>query len=157
MKVTLTRRDSWPSQEAAVAYLRRRLPWKSWDSRVFNLYVNHGLRSIPKPDGEAVGLKASKKQEGMAYPQFPPYIESVTLFRERCMVIPFHIIFGEKIDFMPRYIQEGLCDTSQGFKPASVTRVSNAGHLIVQENPDALAIAICSNLDGRGLQIKSRM
>ncbi|KAG5341574.1 hypothetical protein C0989_009276 [Termitomyces sp. Mn162] len=49
-------------------------------------FKNHGLRSIPKPDGEAVGLKASKKQEGMAYPQFPPYIESVTLFRERSVV-----------------------------------------------------------------------
>ncbi|KAG6901876.1 hypothetical protein C0995_007000 [Termitomyces sp. Mi166 len=100
MKVTLTRRDSWPSKEAAAAYLQRRLPWKSWDSRVFDIYINHGLRTIPTPDGEAVGLKANKRQEGMAYPQFAPYIESFTLFRERCMIIPFHIIFGEKIDFM---------------------------------------------------------
>ncbi|KAG6887825.1 hypothetical protein C0995_012372 [Termitomyces sp. Mi166 len=100
MKLTLTRRDSWPSKGAAAAYLRKRLPWKSWDSRVFDIYVNHGLRTIPTPDGEVVGLKANKRQEGMAYPQFAPYIESVVLFRERCMVIPFHIIFGEKIDFM---------------------------------------------------------
>ncbi|KNZ75953.1 Peroxisomal membrane protein LPX1 [Termitomyces sp. J132] len=130
MKATLARRDSWPNKGAAAAYLRGRLPWTTWDPRVFNIYVNHGLQALSTSDGEAVGLKTDKRQEGMTYPQFAPYIESVTLFRERCMIIPFHIIFGEKIDFMPRYIQEGLSDTSQGFKPASVTRVSSAGHLV---------------------------
>ncbi|KAG6879674.1 hypothetical protein C0992_012972 [Termitomyces sp. T32_za158] len=100
MKQTLTRRDSWSSKVAAAAYLQTRLPWKFWDSRVFDIYLNHGLRSIPGVGDEAVSLKADKRQEGMAYPQFAPYIESVTLYRERCVVIPFHLIFGEKIDFM---------------------------------------------------------
>lgn len=39
MKYTLERRDQWPSREAAAAYLRRRLPWKSWDMRVFERYM----------------------------------------------------------------------------------------------------------------------
>lgn len=39
MKVTLNRVDSWPTREAAASYLRKRLPWKSWDSRVFDIYI----------------------------------------------------------------------------------------------------------------------
>ncbi|KAG5338729.1 hypothetical protein C0989_006437 [Termitomyces sp. Mn162] len=82
--------------------------WQSHgDAAVINAGVlnsrneaNHGLQALSTSDGEAVGLKTDKRQEGMTYPQFAPYIESVTLFRERCMIIPFHIIFGEKIDFM---------------------------------------------------------
>ncbi|KAG6826757.1 hypothetical protein H0H92_014547 [Tricholoma furcatifolium] len=100
MKATLTRRDSWPNLGAAAAYLRRKLPWKSWDAKVIDLYIKHGFRPIMTPAGGGVALKTSKRQEGMSYPEFTPYIESATLFRERCMVIPFHLIFGEKIDFM---------------------------------------------------------
>ncbi|KAG6820482.1 hypothetical protein H0H93_016544 [Arthromyces matolae] len=157
MKMTLARRDSWSSKGAAAAYLKRRLPWKLWDPKVFDTYVNHGLHSIVTHDGETVGLKASKEQEAMAYPQFSPYIDSVELFRERCMVIPFHLIFGEKIDFMPRYIQDALIDPPRGLLPASATWVSNAGHLIVQENPTGLALAICDKLNGDIFQLKSRM
>ncbi|KAF5382078.1 hypothetical protein D9615_004232 [Tricholomella constricta] len=157
MKVTLERRDTWPDRETAAAYFRRRLPWKSWDPRVFDIYVNHGLRTVTSRDGNAVVLKASKRQEGLAYPHFPPYIEATTLFTERCNVIPFHIIYGGNIDFIPKYIQESLCDTSKGRKPASVTKVLDAGHLIVQEDPDGLARAICDKLDGKNLQISSRM
>ncbi|KAG6910003.1 hypothetical protein DXG01_014003 [Tephrocybe rancida] len=102
MRITLARRDSWPDRGAATAYLRRRLPWKAWDSRVFDTYINYGLRGVAT-HGNAAVLKTNKRQEGMAYPQFAPYIESVTLFRERCKLIPFHIIFGERVDFMYAY------------------------------------------------------
>ncbi|KAG5653239.1 hypothetical protein H0H81_001622 [Sphagnurus paluster] len=128
-KMTLERRDTWPNEEAAAAYLRRRLPWKSWDTRVFDIYIKEGLQTVTTPDGEVVALKTSKRQEGLAYPHFTPYIEAAQLFKERCTVIPFHVIFGANIDFVPRYIQESLCDASQGRKPASVTKVPGAGHL----------------------------
>jgi hypothetical protein len=39
MKFTLERRDTWPDAEAAASYLRRKLPWKSWDSRIFDVYI----------------------------------------------------------------------------------------------------------------------
>ncbi|KAF8072085.1 Alpha/beta hydrolase fold-1 [Lyophyllum atratum] len=157
MKVTLERRDTWPDREAAANYLRSRLPWKSWDARVFDMYIKHGLRTVLSSDGQAVVLKTSKQQEGLAYPHFAPYIEATTLFSERSLVIPFHVIFGAKIDFVPEYIQESLVDANKGRKPTSVTRVPDAGHLIVQENPDGLAIAICDNLGGKKLQVLSRM
>jgi len=157
MKATLERRDTWPGREAAASYLRCRLPWKSWDARVFDIYIKHGLRTVVSFDGQAVVLKASKRQEGLAYPHFAPYIEAMTLFRERSTVIPFHVIYGAIIDFVPKYIQESLVDPAQGGKPASVTKVPNAGHLIVQENPDGLAVAICDQLNGRRLYVSSRM
>ncbi|GLB40575.1 putative alpha/beta hydrolase family protein [Lyophyllum shimeji] len=158
MKFTLERRDTWPDREAAAAYLRRKLPWKAWDSQVFDIYIKHGLRTVASPDGQAaVALKTSKRQEGLTYPHFAPYIEATSLFRERCTAIPFHVIFGANIDFVPKYIQESLVDTKQGRKPASVTTVPNAGHLIVQENPDGLAVAICNQLNGTGHNFAPRL
>ncbi|RDB31000.1 hypothetical protein Hypma_000089 [Hypsizygus marmoreus] len=157
MKVTLERRDSWPSREAAASYLRQRLPWKAWDAPVFDIYIKHGLRTVGESGNESVVLKTSKRQEGLAYPHFAAYIEAAALFAERCDVIPFHMIFGARNDFVPLYIQESLCDRTKGRKPASITRVPGAGHLIVQEQPEGLAVAICDKLNTRNLQISSRL
>ena len=30
----------------------------------------------------------------------------------------------------PRYMQDALCDVLKGYKPASVVRIPNAGHLV---------------------------
>ncbi|KAG5653240.1 hypothetical protein H0H81_001623 [Sphagnurus paluster] len=165
MKMTLERRDTWPDKESAIAYFRRKLPWKSWDPRVFDIYMaitynalqKEGFRTIATPDGEVITLKASKRQEGLFYLHFSTYIDSAELFRERCDMVPFHVIFGANVDFVPKYIQESLCDASQGRKPASVTRVPNAGHMIVQEDPDGLAGAICEQLNGKNIQISSQL
>lgn len=36
---TSVRRDTWPSKEAAFAWLSKRQPWNSWDPRVVRLYT----------------------------------------------------------------------------------------------------------------------
>lgn len=47
--VSLRRRDLWPSQEAAAAAFKKGL--KSWDARVMDLYIQHGL-SEATSDGQ---------------------------------------------------------------------------------------------------------
>ncbi|KAF2401534.1 alpha/beta-hydrolase [Trichodelitschia bisporula] len=65
------RRDRWPSRKvAAEAFLRSKF-YQSWDKRVFDLWVKHGLRDLPTkvyPDPAAgyepeVTLATTKHQE----------------------------------------------------------------------------------------------
>ncbi|KAF9466486.1 alpha/beta-hydrolase [Collybia nuda] len=156
-KFTLDRRDTWPSKKAALEWLGKRAPWKSWDPRVLRLYAEYGLREVKTPDGMVAALKCDKRQEGLTYPHFKSYIEATALFRERCRAVPIHVIFGARNDFVAAYIQESLIDTSQGRIPASVTRIPDAGHMIVQEKPDALAHAICDKLTFDPQQPRPRM
>lgn len=147
MQLTLRRRDSWHDRDAAAAYLRRRSPWKFWDPRVLDRYVRYGLRQVDSPQGPIITIKTNKHQEGLAYVDFEPHIDAPIYFRERCTTIPFHLIFSGNADYLPRYMQDALCDASEGYKPASVVQISNTGHFIVQEQPDRLAEAICHQLN----------
>ncbi|KAF9465305.1 Alpha/beta hydrolase fold-1 [Collybia nuda] len=154
---TLNRRDVWESKEIALEWLGSRMPWKAWDPRVLKLYVEHGLILVESSNGKVATLKCSKRLEGITYPHFTAVVEATKLFHERCHTLPIHVIFGMKTDYVPAHIQESLVDTSRGRIPASVTRVPGAGHQIVQEQPDALASAICSNLHFSPPQSRSRL
>jgi pimeloyl-ACP methyl ester carboxylesterase len=42
-----TRRDRWPSRSAAAAAFRKSPFYQSWDPRVLDLWIEHGLRELP--------------------------------------------------------------------------------------------------------------
>lgn len=39
MMLTMGRRDTWADRRTAATHLRRRIPWKSWDPRVFDIFI----------------------------------------------------------------------------------------------------------------------
>jgi hypothetical protein len=39
VKLTLNRKDQWPSKEHALNYFSKRLPWNLWDSRALESFV----------------------------------------------------------------------------------------------------------------------
>jgi pimeloyl-ACP methyl ester carboxylesterase len=41
------RRDRWPSREEAAKAMQRNPFYKAWDNRVFERWINHGLRDLP--------------------------------------------------------------------------------------------------------------
>jgi len=41
---TPVRRDIWDSREAAIKWMKARVPWAAWDPRVFDIYV---VRAFP--------------------------------------------------------------------------------------------------------------
>lgn len=50
------RRDLWPSRQAAAEALRKNRFYQTWDPRVLDKWINHGLRDVPTalfPDIEA--------------------------------------------------------------------------------------------------------
>jgi len=59
-----------------------------------------------------------------------------------CNRIPVHVIFGGNPDYLPRSVQDGLTDPESGRRFASVTRIPNTGHLLPQQDPAALAVAL---------------
>jgi len=137
---TSARRDTWRSKEQAFKYFKTRIPWKFWVPRVVRLLTEHGLEDLPS--GGAT-LKCDKKQEAISYPDVEPHFEGSLQLGRICHLLPIHIIWGAPGDLMPESIQNSLSDASEGRIVASVTRVEKAGHLIVQEQPDLLAQAIC--------------
>ncbi|THU89064.1 alpha/beta-hydrolase [Dendrothele bispora CBS 962.96] len=145
VEATLMRRDTWPSREEAFRYLSKRFPWSMWEPRVVKLLVTYGLQDIPGSD--RVTLKCDKKQEAVSYPDVDGHFEAPLELGRVSRVLPVHIVWGTNNDLVPEFIQDSLCDTTQGKHVASVSRVEDAGHMVVQEKPDDLAMIICEILN----------
>ncbi|KII83781.1 hypothetical protein PLICRDRAFT_58234 [Plicaturopsis crispa FD-325 SS-3] len=138
MRGTLARRESWPTRDDAFASLRKRLPWAMWDPRAVKLFTEHGLYD----DGARVVLKCDRKQEAISYPDVKPQFHGMTQLYRVCEALPVHVIWGDRSDIVPDYVQRSLDGAA-----ASVSVVEDAGHFVVQEKPDALADAIANVLD----------
>ncbi|RKL47587.1 hypothetical protein BFJ72_g1819 [Fusarium proliferatum] len=76
------RRDIWPSREDAVARFKKSKFFQSWDPRVLDLWIEHGLRDVPtelypkeggSSPGERVTLTTSKHQELFSFVR-PTYL-----------------------------------------------------------------------------------
>jgi hypothetical protein len=65
-------------------------------------FQEYGFRIKDTPKGKAVTAKTDPRQEGLAYPDFPPYIEATEILTKHCMagILPIHAIFGAKNDFV---------------------------------------------------------
>ncbi|KAF5653143.1 host-specific AK-toxin Akt2 [Fusarium sp. NRRL 25303] len=100
------RRDIWPSKEDAVARFKNSKFFQSWDPRVLDLWIKHGLRDVPtelypKEEGsgpdERVTLTTSKHQELFSFVR-PTYLaRDWELFNDQdpgqnkdCPEYPFH-------------------------------------------------------------------
>ncbi|RDX51314.1 alpha/beta-hydrolase [Lentinus brumalis] len=146
VEMAKTRKDTWPSREAARDWMSKRLPWSSWTARCLDLFVEYALRDLPTaiyPDrADGVTLCCTRDQEAAGYIYHQDGFDSLDRLGELCSVIPVHCIFGEKEDVVPKFVKAGFVDAKQGRKMASITTVPSAGHLVVQEKPEGLATAI---------------
>ncbi|KAJ7492962.1 Alpha/beta hydrolase fold-1 [Mycena galericulata] len=149
---TMMRRDRWRSRAEAYAWFARRAPWKRWDPRVLRIFTNSGLRTTP--DGE-VTLKCDRRQEAIAYPDVHPHFDAVDELARICRSVPVHLVWANQSDFVPKIAQDALADVSEGRMVASITGL-DGGHMLVQENPDRIALAICKALNGVGLDLSVR-
>ncbi|EIW57918.1 alpha/beta-hydrolase [Trametes versicolor FP-101664 SS1] len=138
------RRDTWNNRDEALEYFQKRIPWIVWDERVLQLYVKHGLRDIKVQEGDKsvtkVSLACAKSQEGHAYRYIDPHFRVGDRLR-MLEPVPIHFIQGERNDNMnPEGMHESVMKLLKNV--ASVQQVPGAGHFVVQENPDELAVAL---------------
>lgn len=149
MKTIIThRRDAWTSKDAAFKYFNQRPPWTSWDPRIVSLYADHGLQMIKDKEGRDCAVrKCSTHQEASAFLNHPATWEATSQVARVCAIRPVHVIFGEIYDLSPRFAKESTVDPTKDRVVASVTRVPNVGHLILQEKPDILALTMSGHLN----------
>ncbi|KAK0235464.1 Alpha/beta hydrolase fold-1 [Armillaria nabsnona] len=143
VRLSSSQRDTWRSRDDAKRWLRARAPWISWDTRCIDLYVKYGLRPIPTAQDPSaqpgVTLACTKGVQTAAYSHTAIHQEVLDCLSTLCKVIPVHVIFGNIIDYMPQLFQEAVCSRDDGRLMVSITRIADAGHMIVQEKPDVLA------------------
>ncbi|KAJ7031718.1 Alpha/beta hydrolase fold-1 [Mycena alexandri] len=142
---TTSRRERWRSREDAHSWLGRRIPWDSWDPRVLRTLSEHGLMEMS--DG-GVAIKCDRRQEALCYPDVEPHFTAAQELGRISGTIPVHFIWGDESPLVPQFVQDALADGSDGRK-ASVTKVQG-GHMVVQEQPDKIADAICGIIDSVG-------
>ncbi|EGN92167.1 hypothetical protein SERLA73DRAFT_191507 [Serpula lacrymans var. lacrymans S7.3] len=144
----MKRRDIWPSQEEAYTILKSRASFKVWDDRILRLYVNHCLRPLPTldyPDKvEGVTLKCSKAQEAATYRDTSSRVVAHKLLRSLIKRVPTYITYGLIDDYVAPAVKDDVLHNASGGieNYASVIRVKDTGHLIVQTNPRATAEVI---------------
>ncbi|KAJ7463440.1 alpha/beta-hydrolase [Mycena galericulata] len=134
------RRDTWESREVARAWFAKRLPWKRWDTRVLDAFIQYGLRDLPTatyPDrGSGVTLSCTREQEAVGYIYHQDGVDGNERLKDLCPRIPVHCIFGAEIDLVTNKTHRGVYE---GRRMASITRIPNAGHLVTQEAPFKVA------------------
>ncbi|KAI8974038.1 alpha/beta-hydrolase [Trametes punicea] len=144
--IARVRKDVWPSRAVAKEWFAKRLPWNRWDPRTLDLYIEHGLRDLPTatyPDlKEGVTLTAPREHEAGAYSDYDNAHIGMERLKEICPAMPVHCVFGEINDMVPVETQADMVDERVGRRMRSVVRVSGAGHLVLQEKPRELALAI---------------
>ncbi|KNZ80777.1 hypothetical protein J132_04282 [Termitomyces sp. J132] len=143
--MTPLRKDIWASHEAAIKWMQARPPWSSWDQRVFDTYTKYGLQPLPTPyypDKKGVTLTTHRSGENIAFTGEIFAFHALFRLNQICDSVPVHLIYGEENDMFDREVQDSLVDPKEGRNFASITRIKDVGHLIVQEAPAKLAKAI---------------
>lgn len=147
-KAVAAQRSTWNNRKAAFDYFVKRAPWKTWDIRIVIIQVNYGLRPLdPERPLESVTTKCDKRHEAGSFTDFKPTFDATEQIEKVCATVPVHIIYGKKDSLVPQYSQDSLSDLSKGRRLASVARISSGGHLLVQEDPDAVSAQILSILN----------
>ncbi|KAH9891655.1 alpha/beta-hydrolase [Cubamyces lactineus] len=153
LKVAIQKRcDNWSTREEAKAFFRKRMPWKAWDQRALDLFVEHGLVQLPvqNKDGTTtsrVFLACLPYQEGAAYYGHGD-IHHVAAERLQTLdpSIPVHFMFSAREEVIPKYVRDSLLALRH---VASLQFIPNSGHLVVQEKPDEVSSAIIRVLEGQ--------
>ncbi|KAG8933324.1 hypothetical protein FRC03_004735 [Tulasnella sp. 419] len=145
------RRDVWPSQKAAIKDLSSNGAFKTWDRRQIEMFVNYGMRPHPGKNHSVpyngLTLCCTREQEAALYrggvALRASVLQKLSWLTNRT---PIYVAFGEINDSVPRPVQDALTEPSTGHNFVSVTRIPNAGHLVVQQNPAGCADVIFNSL-----------
>jgi pimeloyl-ACP methyl ester carboxylesterase len=138
-----SRKHTFPSREDASLWARKRMPWKTWDDRMFQCYLQHGFRSME--GSSQVTLSCSLAQEMWQCDPNVPIIAG-HLYPKLCATFPVHGIFGERPDMYSNATRDLFFDGKERRSMASVQIIQKAGHLLVQERPDVAAEMMVSIL-----------
>ncbi|KAF8574183.1 hypothetical protein K439DRAFT_1642402 [Ramaria rubella] len=136
IKAAGLRKTAFASMEEAEKYTRSQYPWKKWDERVIQSYLNHGLTTLFGSTRVVTSCKPT--QEAWLYEPYV-YLLGGHLYTKLCATFPVHLIFSERAEMFSEKTRDGFYDGRDGRNPASVHILPKCGHLLVQEKPDESA------------------
>lgn len=104
--MSIYRRDTWPSRQAAAASFRKSAFYKGWDERVLDRWIEFGLRSTT---GDEVTLATAKSQEVFTYlrPSWRAYDEQGKKIVNREYAPDLNPSLNERWSTFPFYRAEG--------------------------------------------------
>ncbi|KAM5530942.1 hypothetical protein V8D89_015387 [Ganoderma adspersum] len=141
-----TRKDTWPSREAARAWMSTKLPWKYWTPRSLDLFLEYGLRDLPTmtyPDAQGgVTLCCTRAQETVGYVYYQDAGDGLDRLKDICPAIPVHCIFGDRPDIIPDIAKADIIDEQKGRRMTTVRKIAGRGHLMVMEDPQRVALEV---------------
>ncbi|KAI0042043.1 hypothetical protein FA95DRAFT_1564738 [Auriscalpium vulgare] len=153
-EAVMKRRDTWPSREVARDWLRNRLPWRRWDPRILDLFIQHGLKDLPTAgDPERVTLACPREHERQGYLAHEEMLAGHEHLAALCEAVPVHCIFGTVHDLLSEEMQQS---TIEGRRMASIAKVEG-GHLLVQEAPDAVAMSIWNAIKHETVGLRGKL
>ncbi|KAG2014279.1 hypothetical protein CC2G_011112 [Coprinopsis cinerea AmutBmut pab1-1] len=139
------RPDTWLTQDDLRRYLKgRKNASGKWDERVIDAFVKFGVR---QRRDQSWTLACTRQQEEAMYLDTRGPVDPIPVLDRISAHIPIHLVLGGVKDFIPAHVHEALTSPTSARTYASVTTMPNVGHLIVQEQPDALATTIQTILD----------
>ncbi|KAJ3503701.1 hypothetical protein NLJ89_g8315 [Agrocybe chaxingu] len=145
---TWLRRDVWSTRKSAKKDLEASPVHAAWDARVLDLYVKHGLKThhaakyaLPF-SFNGVTTCVTKDQEAACYRSDHLVVDAMEAYTHMTQEVPVHVIFGSVHDVGNPELQALLSDKKAGRRPASISYIEGAGHLVVQQQPEAVAEVI---------------
>ncbi|CAK5277020.1 unnamed protein product [Mycena citricolor] len=147
------RQDVWGSREEAALFVKRGKMWAKWDPRVVEIFLAHGLRSLPTlkyPHGGANGvtLTCTVDEEESTSRDVDGALQICESIRAVAEQSPTHLIYGAVNDVLSQELKNSLIARAGGPRNlGSVVFVPGAGHLIAQSHPSKLAESIYNILN----------
>jgi len=139
-KATVKRVDTFPSKAALINYFSKHPVYKAWAPEPVRVFAEHATLTLP--DG-SITLKTSKYVEAELASNRSSYQSVWYSLRSLSDTVPVVFIYGSKSLLLPAYSR---ALTSKQPSNASTLTVEG-GHLLVQENPQALAGCIHKALE----------
>lgn len=146
-----SRRDIWPSIADAKSWMAQKSPWKSWDSRILDIYVQFGMRPLPTriyPNTQTgVTLSFPRLTHSLAYNNLQDQHDALDQLKVICLTSQkVHVIFGRRIDYNPKAVQDEIASIVRGSTIGTVSYIKDVGHMIIQEDPAQVAKVLCGIL-----------
>ncbi|KAK7030680.1 Abhydrolase domain-containing protein mpaH [Favolaschia claudopus] len=144
------REDVFRSRKSARKHLEENIMYATWDPRCLDLFVKYALidhpaaKHPPPYTFRGVVTALSRDHHARSYMSDDLTFRGVAAYTTLTQKLPVHLIWGAVDEFANDDLRDFMA--LHGRTPASVSKIEEAGHMVVQQQPDACADQILSIL-----------
>ncbi|KAJ6630954.1 Alpha/beta hydrolase fold-1 [Mycena sp. CBHHK59/15] len=146
------RPDVWRSRKAAKKELAASPMYSTWDPRVLDLFIEHGLIDHPAAKDKTpftfpgVITALSRDHHARSFQSDDLVVDGMTSYSAMTLRIPVHVVWGSIHELANQELKDFMSDAKAGRTPASVSQIEGASHMVIQQKPEKAADVIYSLL-----------